>query len=65
MRFNKPECKVMHLCWGNFQYQCRLGDEEIESCPAEKDLGVLGHKCAIAAQKATGQEVKEGDPDLW
>jgi len=43
-KLNKAECKVLHLSWGNPDYQCRLGDEGMERSSAEKDLGVLGMK---------------------
>ncbi|KAK4833026.1 LOW QUALITY PROTEIN: hypothetical protein QYF61_027408 [Mycteria americana] len=58
MRFNKAKCQVLHLA----TMQCiGLGEEWLESCPVEKDLGVLvdswlnmSQRCGHVAKKANG-----------
>ncbi|KAJ7415437.1 hypothetical protein BTVI_38069 [Pitangus sulphuratus] len=45
---SKAKCKVLHLDQRIPHYQSRLGDEQIESNPAEKEFGVLVDNSAEA-----------------
>lgn len=54
LMLNEAKCKV--LGWVNPKYKYRLGDEEIESSPAVKDLRILvdmTHQCVLVVQKAS------------
>ncbi|KAK4819741.1 hypothetical protein QYF61_010835 [Mycteria americana] len=58
MKCNKSKCWILHLGRSNARHKYKLGEEWLESSPAERDLGVLvgsrlnrSQQCALAAKR--------------
>ena len=41
IKLNKTKCQILHLGWSNGGHKSKLGEEWLESSPAERGLGVL------------------------
>ncbi|KAK4830331.1 hypothetical protein QYF61_010095 [Mycteria americana] len=53
IKFKKSKCQILHLGQSKARHKYKLGEEWLESSPAERDLGLnTSQQCALAAKRA-------------
>lgn len=62
VEFNKSKCWILHLGWSNARHRHKLGEEGLESSPADRDLSAAAHQKPAVCPGSLEVKLHPGGP---